>query len=192
MSFGGSACPWASRAFLLQFFSYGLELVLERANAVDELLDHLAHGVRQIGLVEVDVAGHPLAIAICYPPRNADDNGVRGNLAYDDRARADPAAVADLEGADDLGAGADNDVVAQGRMAFLALQARPAEGHALQQRDVLTDLGGLADDDPHAVIDEEAGAELRGWMDLDARDEPRDVRQEARRDRPAPAPHRVA
>src|SRR5262249_58982002 len=90
------------------------------------------------------------------------------------------------------GPGPDDYVVAQGRVALLAFQARPAEGHALQQGDVRADLGGLADDDTHAVIDEETRAELRGRMDLDARDEPRHVREEAGRDRPAVPPHRVS
>src|SRR5262249_50790864 len=177
---------------VLKSLCYYLECAHMHANAVDELLDGLAHRVRQMGLVEIDVAGHPLAVAICYPPGNADHNGVRGNLAHDDRARPDPAAVTDLEGADDLGPGPDDYVVAQGRVALLAFQARPAEGHALQQGDVRAALGGLADDDAHAVIDEETGAELRGRMDLDARDDPRHVREEAGRDRPAVPPHRVS
>src|SRR5262249_57262669 len=172
---------------VLKSLCYYLECAHMHANAVDELLDGLAHRVRQMGLVEIDVAGHPLAVAICYPPGNADHNGVRGDLAHDDRARPDPAAVADLEGADDLGAGPDDHVVAQGRVALLAFQARPAESHALQQGDVRADLGGLADDDAHAVIDEEARAELRGGMDLDAPDEPRHVAAEGGPERPTPS-----
>jgi hypothetical protein len=74
---------------------------------------------------------------------------------------------------------------------FLPLEARAAECHALEQGDVLPDLGGLADDDAHAVVDEEAGPELGRGMDLDAGEEPGDVRQEARGDLPAAPPDRV-
>src|SRR5206468_7666541 len=108
------------------------ELALERADALDQLLDRLAHRVGEIGLVEIDAPRHPLAVAICYPARNAHDNGVRRDLADDHRAGADAAAVADLEAADDLGPGADHDVVAECRMPLLALEARAAERHALQ------------------------------------------------------------
>src|SRR5262249_31550969 len=61
-----------------------------------------------------------------------------------------------------------------------------------QKRDVLADLGGLADDDAHAVVDEETGTELRRRMDLDAREKPRHVRQEACRNLPAAPPHGMA
>ncbi len=48
----------------------------------------------------------------------------------------DPAVLADRDGADDLGAGADGDVVAQRGMALLAPSAGAAQRHALQQADV--------------------------------------------------------
>src|SRR5207244_3419016 len=116
---------------------------------------------------QVDLPRHPLPVAVCYPSRNADDNGVRRHLAHHNGAGADAAPVADLEGADDLGAGADHDVVAEGRMALAPPETRPAERHALQQGDVLTDLRGLADHDAHTVVDEEPRHERRGRMDLD-------------------------
>ena len=54
------------------------------------------------GIVERDdVAGH------------ADDGGVRGDVRDDDGAGADARVVADLDGADELRAGADGDAVAR-------------------------------------------------------------------------------
>src|SRR5213078_1975181 len=137
-----------------------LELGLQRADPLDELLDRLAHGVREVRLVQVDLPGHALTVAICYPAGNAHHNGVRRHLADDHRTGADAAAVADLEPADDLCAGADDDVVSERRVALLALEARPRQAHALVDRDVLPHLRGLADHDTHAVVDEEARTEL--------------------------------
>ena len=72
-----------------------------------------------------------------------------------------------VNAADHLGARADHDVVADGGVALLPLEARATQGHALEDAHVPADLGGLADDDAHAVIDEEPGAQHGGGMDLD-------------------------
>ena len=45
----------------------------------------------------------------------------------------------------------------------------PAERDALEQRDAVADLGGLADHDAGAVVDEEVPPDPGGGMDLDAR-----------------------
>ena len=47
-----------------------------------------------------------------------------------------------------------------------------AERHAVVDHDVVADLGGLADDHAHAVVDEEPPADGRAGMDLDAGEEP--------------------
>src|SRR5436189_5160306 len=49
-----------------------------------------------------------------------------------------------------------------------AVERGAAKGHALVDRAAVADLGGFADDDPHAVIDEHAAADLRTRMNLDA------------------------
>ena len=68
---------------------------------------------------------------------------------------------------------------------------RPAQDRALIQRDVFAYLGRLADDDAHAVVDEAARADDRRRMDLDAGQEPADVRQKPRRKSQAPPPKKV-
>ncbi len=82
--------------------------------------------------------------------------------------RADAAARADLDGAEDLGAGADDDVITDGGMALAFGQAGAAERDAVVEGDVVADFGGLADDHAHAVIDEETGADLGAGVDFDA------------------------
>src|SRR3989442_1302900 len=156
-----------------------LHLGLEGADALHELLDRLRDRIGQIGLIQVDPAADSLAVSVCYAPRHPDDNRVRRHFAHHDRAGADPAAVADRERPDDLRARADHHVAAERGGTLLALAAGAAKRHALQQRDVRADLRRFADDHAHAAVDEEAGTELRRGMDLDPREEPGRVRDEA-------------
>src|SRR3546814_20829237 len=55
-----------------------------------------------------------------------------------------------------------------------------AERDALIDRDIVADLGGLADDDAETMIDEEVPADLRARMDVDRGQETRQVIDEAR------------
>src|SRR6185503_19639039 len=75
--------------------------------------------------------------------------------------------------------------------ALLTLQAGAAERHALVEGHVVADLRRLADHDPHAVVDEHAAPDARARVYLDAREEPRHVRDEPRRDPPSGAPETV-
>ena len=66
-------------------------------------------------------------------------------------------------------------------MALAAMERGAAEGHALIERHVVADLGGLADHHAHAVVDEQAPADLGAGMDLDAGQDPPEMRDEAAR-----------
>src|SRR3546814_19240390 len=55
-----------------------------------------------------------------------------------------------------------------------------AERDALIDRDIVADLGGLADHDAETMIDEEVPADLRARMDVDRGQETRQVIDEAR------------
>src|SRR5207237_3582914 len=126
----GSARPSGSRVFLLvDRLAERLDLRLERADPLHQLLERLGHRVGQGGLVQID-AVHPLAVLVCYSARHADDNAVGRHLAHDHGAGADATVVPDREAADDLGAGPDGDVVAERRMALFALEAGAGQGDA--------------------------------------------------------------
>src|SRR5262249_47059228 len=160
-----SWCPWESRARgLLELLLERLDLFLEGVDAIHHLLEGSGQRVGQIGLVEIDAA-HPGAITECYPPRHADDNRVFRHLPHHHRARADAAARADGEGPDNLGARAHHHVVAEGGMTLLPLVAGAAEGDALEQAHVPSQLRRLADDHAHTVVDEEARTQLGRGMD---------------------------
>src|SRR5207244_5818553 len=111
--------------------------------------------------------------------------------AYRHGAPTDAPVGADADGAGDLGPRADHHVVAEGRVALLTLEARPRQAHALVERHVFPDLGRLADDDAHAMVDEEPRTEPSRRVDLDARQEPREVGEDAGRGYPAGAPEAV-
>src|SRR5439155_2529941 len=84
-----SARPSGSRAFLpVDGLAERLDLRLERADPLHELLERLRHRVRQVGLVEIHT-DDPLPVLVCYSARHADHNGVRRHLADDHRAGAD-------------------------------------------------------------------------------------------------------
>src|SRR5262245_39114975 len=165
-----------------------LHLGLEESQTLHELLDSLGHRVGKVRLVQIDLTRDPLAVAVCYAAGHAHDNGVGRDLPHHDRAGADAAPVADLEPADDLGTRPDHDVVAEGGMALLTLEAGAAQRHSLQQGHVLTDLGRLPDHHTHAVIDEEARPELGRRVDLDPGQESREVHEPPRENLPAPVP----
>ena len=91
---------------------------------------------------------------------------------------ADHAVVADAgHAAENRRPGVDDDVVPDVRMAldtldgvavFVQLEALCAKRDALIELHVLADGRRFADDDAGAVVDEEAAADLRAGMDVDA------------------------
>ncbi len=56
-------------------------------------------------------------------------------------------------------------------VALAVVLARAAQGHAVVDQAVIPHLGGLADDDAHAVVDDQAASDLGPGVDLDARPE---------------------
>src|SRR6185437_16473621 len=85
----------------------------------------------------------------------------------DDAAGADFGVPADLDIAEHLGAGREEDAVAHLGVAVAALLAGATERHLLEDLDVVADHRRLADDDAGAVVDEDAGADRHGGMDVD-------------------------
>jgi hypothetical protein len=64
-------------------------------------------------------------------------------------------------------------------VALVARGAGDAERDLVVEIAVVSDLGGLAHDNTHAVIEHDAPAELGRRVDLDAREEAREVRDHA-------------
>src|SRR5574342_654947 len=167
-------------------------LRLQRVDPVEHLLDRLAEGIGQVGVLEIDACrGDTLAVAVDDLARNAHHHRVRRDLGDHDRSRADAGPLAHPERAHHRGAGAHHDVALERGMPLLALEARAAEGDPLVEGHVVPDLRGLPNHDAHPVVDEDTRADAGPWVDLDACQESRDVRYEARGHYPARAPQAV-
>ena len=78
----------------------------------------------------------------------------------------DPGAFADLDVAEDLGAGADQHAAPDLRVPVAALLAGPAESHVLEHGDVVLDHGRRPDDEPGRVVEEDAASDPGGGVDV--------------------------
>ena len=123
--------------------------------------------------------------------RHADGSAACRHFLDHDRVRANTRALAHRERAQHLGPGADDHVIFERGMTLAGVPARPTERHALVDRAIVADDGGLADSHAKAVVDEESPADTRAGMDLDPRDPARKMRDHARQPFKAAVPAAV-
>ena len=136
------------------------------AQALDFTLQRVGAAVARHA-VGVETGGVGLLPALDRAGGNADDGCIGGDGIDHDGIGADAGVIADGDGSQNLGAGADDDVVSHGRVAFTPHCARDAEGDLVINITIVADFGGFADDDPHAVIDDESAPDFGGWMNFD-------------------------
>lgn len=105
------------------------------------------------------------------------DGAAGRNRAGQEDAAADGRGLADGDIAEDSGVGVNDDFILQRGVAFvlavdLALvivrKAQGAERHTLVELAAFADNGGFTDNNTGAVVDEEAGADGRSGMNVDA------------------------
>ena len=77
-----------------------------------------------------------------------------------------------LEGAEDFRSAANEHVVSDGGVALALVLASTAQGDSMVEKHIVSHFGGLADDDAHAVVNDEPAADLGPGVDLDACPEP--------------------
>src|SRR5688572_26417125 len=169
LSYHRARVPARLLAFLLDQLGDALPQLLDLAMEGLELLDA---GVRAVGAGRAvgQEAGRALlgrnqGRAGRYP----DHGGALGHVLGDHRIGADPGPVADLDRAEHGGARADDDAVADRRVAVAALAAGrigAAQGDVLVDGDLVADHRRLADHD-EAVVDEEIASDLGAGMDVD-------------------------
>ena len=92
---------------------------------------------------------------------------------------AEEGAVAHGDRPQHLRAGAHHHVVAQGRVALALVQAGAAQGDTLVDKAVIAYHGGLSDNDPHAMIDDETPPQGCPRMNLDTGEHPTQMRHES-------------
>src|SRR6202051_2069516 len=66
-------------------------------------------------------------------------------------------------------------MIAYGRVTFAFLLAGSSQRYALIKGDIVTDDGGLADDRPHAVVNEETVSYFCAGMNLNSGEQPREL-----------------
>ncbi|MPM45711.1 hypothetical protein SDC9_92402 [bioreactor metagenome] len=152
-------------------FFYGFQLLFQRVHPLEQgqqlLLNRvlhiidLVHVVGKTGLYLPPADPHHLS-------RDAHGGGVGRDLAEHHGPRRNTGVVSYGEGSQDLRAGTHHHVVSQGRVALSLVFSGTAQRHALVQQAVVSDLGGLTDDNAHAVIDDKALADARAGVNLDA------------------------
>ena len=102
-----------------------------------------------------------------------------------------PRVAAHRDRTEHLGTGADHHAVLDGRMALAGRPGHAAQRHAVIERHVVADDGGLSDHHAHAVVDEEPAADADSGMDLDPGDHPADMGDEAAEKPEAASPEPV-
>src|SRR5829696_9151839 len=123
--------------------------------------------------------------------RRPDRSGVRRHVFEHDRTRADSGPCPNCDRAEYRRADADDRVILDGGVSLAALLPRPAQRHPLVYGDVVTDQGGLTNDNAHTVIDEDTLAEPCSRMNLDPGDRPTKMCQQTRGEKEARAPQPV-
>ena len=130
--------------------------------------------MRQAIGIEADAGGqrrHAVA-GLAYlghdPGGNTHHGRPRVDIPHHHRIRTDAGAGPNGDGAQHLGAGAHDHVVLECGVALARIPTGAAKGDLVVERDVLADLGRLADDHAHAVVDEETTADAGARVDLDA------------------------
>ncbi len=76
-------------------------------------------------------------------------------------------------------------MIAERGMALSSFFSRPAKRHTLEEGHIISDLRRLADHDPHAMVNEKPGTDLRRGMDFDSRQYTGSLRNETGKKRDA-------
>src|SRR5450759_8909 len=150
----------------LRFFLL-LYRLLESVEPALQHGEHVQDRVRQLLVVQVDRA-YPLPLADGNPSGHPHHGAVRRYVRDDHGPRPDLGVLADGDGPEDTGSHGDDDPVLDGRVPLAFLFSCASQRYALEQSDVVSDLGRLADHDAHAMVDEEPLTDGRALVYLDA------------------------
>jgi len=152
----------------LETSDVGAELVFQFFNAGGEGNERVGERIFHVMRVGDEDA---LPVAVNDVGGHADDGGVGRHVRENHGAGADAGVLADGDVAEHVGVVPYKDAIAECGVALAVPLAGAAERDALVESDVAADDGGFADDNAGGVIDEEAAAEQRTGMDVDAGEE---------------------
>jgi hypothetical protein len=157
---------------ILEFFAKFDELLLQSQEAVCDWIGQIAVIHRGFGKA--------VSFHFNHAGRHAGDGRIGGHGFEDHRIGSYLYVVADSNAAENFRARSHHDMIPHGGMALTSVLTGPSQGHTLKERDVIADLGGFSDDDAHAVIDEKSFSNGRRGVDLDAGQDPSDLRNSPR------------
>ncbi len=116
--------------------------------------------------------------------RCPDDGGIIRNIDHvQKRIGADFDIIADSQRTQQNRARADKDVVADGRVPFADMLARPSERHIMKQDTIVADFGRLTYHHPRTMIDKKSLADGRPRMNLHPGEKLRYLREQPRNKR---------
>lgn len=150
------------------FFRQAPEHFLQIVYSRTQFVERLSFGIGQFTVFQLVAT---LRTHADDASRNSDHGAVVRHGFDHDGPGSDFDVVAQTDIAKDLRPGADDDVIADGGMAFALFFAGTAEGDVLVDEDIVTDLSGLPDHHSHAVIDKEAPPYLGTGVYLDSGEE---------------------
>ena len=126
-----------------------------------------------------------------YLRRHPGNRGMRWDIFQDHAARADLGALPHVNIAQDLGAGADQDPIADLGMAIALVLASATQGHRLQNGNVVADHGGLAYDQPGGVVEHDPLTHAGSRVDVHAEGGGHAILEKQRQGLPAAVPQPV-
>ena len=121
------------------------------------------------------LSGLFILAAANHPSRHTDDGSTRLYVFKHHGIGAYANIVADMNGAEHLGAGTDNDIIAQRGVTLALFPACASQCDTVIEGAIVADFRGFAYDDPHAVINEKAPSYGGAGMNLDAGYPARDI-----------------
>ena len=157
----GASAPRPAAHPRLQLGKLAVHLVEVVQQRIEAVVAGDAVGIEGRGIA----AAHRLAVD--RPGGDADHGGVVGDVVEHDGVGADPGVVAHLDRSQHLRAGADDHIIANGRVPLAAAGAGDPKGDLMIEVAVVADFRGLADHHAHAVVDHQPPAESGGRVDLD-------------------------
>src|SRR5512135_3391387 len=189
---GGRALFFHTHPHLLELLQDEVDALVNCDAMPQQAVDGLEH---RIVLVIADAVGiEPMGdfLLLVEDTRRDAGCGRAGWYILDHhRIGADFCTVANMDRAEHLGASPHHHTIAQRRMALAMLPGGAAQRHAVIHGHIVADLRRLADHHTHAMVDEEAPANRRARMDLDAGKPAREMRDETGQPFQLPMPQRV-
>src|SRR5471032_93785 len=168
-------------AQLLQRAAHAVQLAVDCLQVVKQLPNGTRHGVRHVFAdavsIEADLLSHGLALGFMLvadfrldddPPRNAHNGGARRHGLGHHSIGTYFGTGTHRKGTEHLGARPYHHAITQSRVALAFIPGGAAQRHAFIQGHVITDFGGLANHNAHAMVDKEATPHLGTRVNLDA------------------------